>query len=110
MPEGSESGSSLAELERRLAALRTVARQKPTAADRVFEWIGATEAVAGFFLLILSPFDSISLVLTAAGFSTLAYERLYRQRRERRLEVERRRSVDLLLSEIDRLKKLEELQ
>jgi hypothetical protein len=68
-------------------------------------WIGEAETAIGLLMLLFTPYDLISYALGAVGVLTWAYDRFIKVPREVRGEIERNRQIDLIRSEIDRLRR-----
>lgn len=96
----------LDELNRRLAELEAGHRKAPPIIDRFVSRLGEIEIAAGFLLFLFSPLEWLSAVLTIVGGATWTYERLIKEPRLARDELERSRQIDMIRSEIDRLTRL----
>ena len=96
---------SLEELTRRLAELEAGRRKAPRLLDRMMSRLGEAEIAIGTLIFAFTPFDWVSAILTTTGGVTCAYERFIREPRQERDEIDRNRRIDLLRSEIDRLRR-----
>jgi hypothetical protein len=95
----------LEELNRRLAELEGGRRRPSPVLDRLMSRLGEAEMAVGVVMLVFAPFDAFAAILTSIGGATWAYERFIKEPREAREEIERRRQLDLVRSELDRLKR-----
>lgn len=103
--EPDDRDPALAELTTRLAALEAGRRRSSPFLDRIMSRVGEAEIVIGTLILVFTPFDALSSVLGTIGGATWAYDKFIKEPRETRSEIEQSRQIDLLRSEVDRLRR-----
>lgn len=102
MDERDQIEQAVARLRERITELR---RESPAGklTDRVVDFIGDACTIAGLILLFVFPVDPISVALSTLGIGILGYNHFIRMPRIEAREQMRRRQIDMLEAQIDRM-------